>query len=197
MNELEEKINKYAKGNLYFSPLFKKYEDKYYIVFHLLELVEERHIKVLDRVLLFDIKTLDFVKEVKMGEERLVRNPKFSQLHNMGNYILKEFNLFKQDVAQKVKDKIDCTDKVLLLDKKVTSPKEFIDENIDEILDTIYKDLFNKVATPVTRGFNALFDQAFNETRKRYNKTKKLNDKAYKKIILYTWPDFEFLIYED
>ena len=60
MNELEEKINKYAKGKLYFSPLFKKYEDQYYVVFHLLDLVENKHIKVLNKALLFDIKTLQF-----------------------------------------------------------------------------------------------------------------------------------------
>ena len=197
MNELEEKINKYAKGKLYFSPLFKKYEKKYYVVFHILELVDGRHIKVLDRALLFDVKTLNFVKEVQMGEERLVKNPKFSSLHNLGNYILKEYNSFKIEVKEKVKNKVDCTDKVLLVDKKVTSPKDFIDDNIDEILDNIYKELFDKVAVPVTRGFNALFDQAFDETRKKYNKTNKLNDKAYRKIVLYTWPDFEFLIYED
>ncbi|MBQ2408485.1 MAG: hypothetical protein II309_03535, partial [Bacilli bacterium] len=115
----------------------------------------------------------------------------------LGNYILKEYNSFKIEVKEKVKNKVDCTDKVLLVDKKVTSPKDFIDDNIDEILDNIYKELFDKVAVPVTRGFNALFDQAFDETRKKYNKTNKLNDKAYRKIVLYTWPDFEFLIYED
>lgn len=197
MNELEEKINKYAKGKLYFSPLFKKYEDQYYVVFHLLDLVENKHIKVLNKALLFDIKTLQFVKEVTMGEERLVKNPKFSKIHNLGNYVLKEFNSFKHEVAEKVKDKVDCTDKVLLLDRKITSPKDFIDDNIDEILDNVYKELFDKIAAPVTRGFSALFDQAFDETRKKYNKTNKLNDQAYKKIVLYTWPDFDFLIYED
>ena len=196
MNELEEKINKYAKGRLYFSPLFKKVEDKYYIVFHLLELIDGTKIKLLEDALLFDIKTLEFVKEVKLTEEKIIKNPKFSGLHNLDGYILKEFNSFKTNIVSKVKEKVECTDDVILHDKKVISPKKFIDDNIDEILDTVYKELFSKISTPVTKGFNALFDTTFDETRKKYIKTKKLNDEAYKKIVLYTWPDFEFLIYD-
>lgn len=197
MNELEEKINKYAKGRLYFSPLFKKVDDKYYVVFHLLELIDGNKIKLLEEALLFDIKTLEFVKEVKLTKEKTIKNPKFSGLHNLDGYILKEFNSFKTNIVSKVKEKVDCSEDIILHNKKIISPKKFIDDNIDEILDNIYKELFDKVAVPVTRGFNALFDQAFDETRKKYNKTNKLNDKAYRKIVLYTWPDFEFLIYED
>ena len=180
MNELEEKINKYAKGRLYFSPLFKKVDDKYYVVFHLLELIDGNKIKLLEDALLFDIKTLEFVKEVKLTKEKTIKNPKFSGLHNLDGYILKEFNSFKTSIV--------------LHNKKIISPKKFIDDNIDEILDTIYKELFSKISDPVTKGFNALFDTTFDDARKKYIKTKKLNDEAYKKIVLYTWPDFEFLM---
>ena len=197
MNELEEKINKYAKGRLYFSPLFKKVDDKYYVVFHLLELIDGNKIKLLEEVLLFDIKTLEFVKEVKLTKEKTIKNPKFSGLHNLDGYILKEFNSFKTNIVSKVKEKVDCSEDIILHNKKLISPKKFIDDNIDEILDTIYKELFSKISDPVTKGFNALFDTTFDDARKKYIKTKKLNDEAYKKIVLYTWPDFEFLIYED
>lgn len=197
MNELEEKINKYAKGRLYFSPLFKKVDDKYYVVFHLLELIDGNKIKLLEDALLFDIKTLEFVKEVKLTKEKTIKNPKFSGLHNLDGYILKEFNSFKTSIVSKVKEKVDCSEDVILHNKKLISPKKFIDDNIDEILDTIYKELFSKISDPVTKGFNALFDTTFDDARKKYIKTKKLNDEAYKKIVLYTWPDFEFLIYED
>lgn len=197
MNELEEKINKYAKGRLYFSPLFKKVDDKYYVVFHLLELIDGNKIKLLEEALLFDIKTLEFVKEVKLTKEKTIKNPKFSGLHNLDGYILKEFNSFKTNIVSKVKEKVDCSEDIILHNKKIISPKKFIDDNIDEILDTIYKELFSKISDPVTKGFNALFDTTFDDARKKYIKTKKLNDEAYKKIVLYTWPDFEFLIYED
>lgn len=197
MNELEEKINKYAKGRLYFSPLFKKVDDKYYVVFHLLELIDGNKIKLLEEALLFDIKTLEFVKEVKLTKEKTIKNPKFSGLHNLDGYILKEFNSFKTNIVCKVKEKVDCSEDIILHNKKLISPKKFIDDNIDEILDTIYKELFSKISDPVTKGFNALFDKTFDDARKKYIKTKKLNDEAYKKIVLYTWPDFEFLIYED
>ena len=197
MNELEEKINKYAKGRLYFSPLFKKVDDKYYVVFHLLELIDGNKIKLLEEALLFDIKTLEFVKEVKLTKEKTIKNPKFSGLHNLDGYILKEFNSFKTSIVSKVKEKVDCSEDIILHNKKLISPKKFIDDNIDEILDTIYKELFSKISDPVTKGFNALFDTTFDDARKKYIKTKKLNDEAYKKIVLYTWPDFEFLIYED
>ena len=197
MNELEEKINKYAKGRLYFSPLFKKVDDKYYVVFHLLELIDGNKIKLLEDALLFDIKTLEFVKEVKLTKEKTIKNPKFSGLHNLDGYILKEFNSFKTSIVSTVKEKVDCSEDVILHNKKLISPKKFIDDNIDEILDTIYKELFSKISDPVTKGFNALFDTTFDDARKKYIKTKKLNDEAYKKIVLYTWPDFEFLIYED
>lgn len=197
MNELEEKINKYAKGRLYFSPLFKKVDDKYYVVFHLLELIDGNKIKLLEDALLFDIKTLEFVKEVKLTKEKTIKNPKFSGLHNLDGYILKEFNSFKTNIVSKVKEKVDCSEDIILHNKKLISPKKFIDDNIDEILDTIYKELFSKISDPVTKGFNALFDTTFDDARKKYIKTKKLNDEAYKKIVLYTWPDFEFLIYED
>ena len=197
MNELEEKINKYAKGRLYFSPLFKKVDDKYYVVFHLLELIDGNKIKLLEEVLLFDIKTLEFVKDVKLTKEKTIKNPKFSGLHNLDGYILKEFNSFKTNIVSKVKEKVDCSEDIILHNKKLISPKKFIDDNIDEILDTIYKELFSKISDPVTKGFNALFDTTFDDARKKYIKTKKLNDEAYKKIVLYTWPDFEFLIYED
>lgn len=197
MNELEEKINKYAKGRLYFSPLFKKVDDKYYVVFHLLELIDGNKIKLLEDALLFDIKTLEFVKEVKLTKEKTIKNPKFSGLHNLDGYILKEFNSFKTSIVSKVKEKVDCSEDIILHNKKIISPKKFIDDNIDEILDTIYKELFSKISDPVTKGFNALFDTTFDDARKKYIKTKKLNDEAYKKIVLYTWPDFEFLIYED
>lgn len=197
MNELEEKINKYAKGRLYFSPLFKKVDDKYYVVFHLLELIDGNKIKLLEEALLFDIKTLEFVKEVKLTKEKTIKNPKFSGLHNLDGYILKEFNSFKTNIVSKVKEKVDCSEDIILHNKKLISPKKFIDDNIDEILDTIYKELFSKISDPVTKGFNALFDTTFDDARKKYIKTKKLNDEAYKKIVLYTWPDFEFLIYED
>ena len=197
MNELEEKINKYAKGRLYFSPLFKKVDDKYYVVFHLLELIDGNKIKLLEDALLFDIKTLEFVKEVKLTKEKTIKNPKFSGLHNLDGYILKEFNSFKTSIVSKVKEKVDCSEDVILHNKKLISPKKFIDDNIDEILDTIYKELFSKISDPVTKWFNALFDTTFDDARKKYIKTKKLNDEAYKKIVLYTWPDFEFLIYED
>ena len=112
-------------------------------------------------------------------------------------YILKEFNSFKTNIVSKVKEKVDCSEDIILHNKKIISPKKFIDDNIDEILDTIYKELFSKISDPVTKGFNALFDTTFDDARKKYIKTKKLNDEAYKKIVLYTWPDFEFLIYED
>ena len=197
MNELEEKINKYAKGRLYFSPLFKKVDDKYYVVFHLLELIDGNKIKLLEDALLFDIKTLEFVKEVKLTKEKTIKNPKFSGLHNLDGYILKEFNSFKTNIVSKVKEKVDCSEDIILHNKKLISPKKFIDDNIDEILDTIYKELFSKISDPVTKGFNALFDTTFDDARKKYIKTKILNDEAYKKIVLYTWPDFEFLIYED
>ena len=197
MNELEEKINKYAKGRLYFSPLFKKVDDKYYVVFHLLELIDGNKIKLLEEALLFDIKTLEFVKEVKLTKEKTIKNPKFSGLHNLDGYILKEFNSFKTNIVSKVKEKVDCSEDIILHNKKLISPKKFIDDNIDEILDTIYKELFSKISDPVTKGFNAFFDTTFDDARKKYIKTKKLNDEAYKKIVLYTWPDFEFLIYED
>ena len=197
MNELEEKINKYAIGRLYFSPLFKKVDDKYYVVFHLLELIDGNKIKLLEDALLFDIKTLEFVKEVKLTKEKTIKNPKFSGLHNLDGYILKEFNSFKTNIVSKVKEKVDCSEDIILHNKKLISPKKFIDDNIDEILDTIYKELFSKISDPVTKGFNALFDTTFDDARKKYIKTKKLNDEAYKKIVLYTWPDFEFLIYED
>ena len=139
MNELEEKINKYAKGRLYFSPLFKKVDDKYYVVFHLLELIDGNKIKLLEDALLFDIKTLEFVKEVKLTKEKTIKNPKFSGLHNLDGYILKEFNSFKTSIVSKVKEKVDCSEDVILHNKKLISPKKFIDDNIDEILDTIYK----------------------------------------------------------
>ena len=199
---------KYGYNQTLFDPMFREYNGKYYLGVLVINLTDEDKIMRPTKWLLFNIETFDLAFEFDSKEndytdtetfpfDRKFDNYGNSSFYSYVNFFLKSFNDWKKNAINEFNIIENDDEKVLKIGKNIFTIKEFVTDNIEEVLGEMNKELAIKLSEPAETANENYLAYLLDDIITEYTLTKKINKKSNQKyidVLKYSYPDLEELI---
>ena len=214
-NEYINIVKKYSKENInknciIFEPLFRTEENTLYLSYMISdynknnekEIIKPTHY-ILQNIYTGKIEKVYNCEEHNftdnIPDNKIYNNSGSTVLYDIENYIMKSLNKWKKQIKEEINNKFKkdlYNEKILLFNSKNISSKEYINENIDEIIKGVENNLFTRFENDINNGIenykNYLFD--FIKNKYQNNIVDKETIKTYTNLIKFLYPDFIELI---
>lgn len=216
-NEYINIANKYSKENInknciIFEPLFRTENNMLYLSYMISdynnnnekEIIRPTHYILqnlytgkIEKV--YNCEEHDFTDQNTIPNNKIYNNSGSTVLYDIKNYIMKSLNNWKKQIKEEINNKFKkdlYNEKILLFNSKNISSKEYINENIDEIIKGIENDLYKHFEKDINNGIENYKNYLFNSIKTKYqnNIVDKKNIKIYTNLIKFLYPDFIELI---
>ena len=217
INEYINIANKYSKENInkncvLFEPLFRLEENNLHLSYMISDYNNNNESEIIrpTHYILQNIQTgkiekvyncteHDFIDNNILPNNKIYNNSGNTTIYDIENHIMKSLNKWKKQIKEEINGKFEnelYKEKVLLFNNKKMSSKEYINENIDNIIKNIENELFTHFEKDINNGIENYKNYLF-ETIKNNNKNNILDKetiKVYTNLIKYLFPDFIELI---
>lgn len=222
-NELRDMAQKYInekkkKEIILFDPIFRMEKGKLCLMYALVEFKDEANndfrIKRPTKWFIQDITTgeildyynienYDFSDLSVLPLDNLFANTGKSIVYDYNNFVVDSFRKWQANIKEELATKISNTEyaldreKVMQVNEKIISPRDYVLANLDVSLDKMHDILFYDLGNAIRDAYSLYYENLFESIRKKYLAENIIDNdliKKYLNLIKYLWPESYELI---